>query len=278
MFRTDQATDNAGWSRGRLLATLAVGLMAALLLVAGLGLALYYGLHGTDTQQTAEPGNSRQTTAAPGSGYRDRVAAAPMLQVAPADARSGVPAATPGPVIDVPPATTVGPAQVPTGFPQTPEGAVGQLAAIETTVLQGMSIAQTNQVHQQWALPGAVGVAEWPLTTNVQSFLSAAGQNQAKDPTVAVTATPVAGQVKATDDSDWALACVLLDIRATITTEARIAYGYCERMQWQPGADDGGRWMVAPGAPAAPAPSTWPGTDIAFEAGWRTWTASDETE
>lgn len=257
---------------------LAVGLAAALLLVAGLGLALYYGLRGTDPQQAADSQDIRRATAASGASYRDQVAAAPMLQVTPADARSGVPAATPGPVIDVPPATTVGPAQVPTGFPQTPEGAVGQLAAIETTVLEGMSIAQTNQVHQQWALPGAVDIAEWPLIMNVQSFLSAAGQNQAKDPTVAVTATPVAGQVKATDDSDWVLACVLLDIRATITTEARIAYGYCERMQWQPGGDEGGRWMLAPGAPAAAAPSTWPGTDIAFEAGWRTWATSDETD
>ena len=91
------------------------------------------------------------------------------------------------------------------------------LVIVRAVTDQGMSIAQTNQIHQQWALPGAVGVAEWPLTTNVQSFLSAAGQNQAKDPTVAVTATPVAGQVKATDASDWVLACVLLDIRAFIT-------------------------------------------------------------
>ena len=70
------------------------------------------------------------------------------------------------------------------------------------------------------------------------------------------------------------LACVLLDVRATITAEARIGYGYCERMQWQP-AGQGGRWMIAPGAPAATAPSTWPGTDIAFRAGWRTWATSN---
>jgi hypothetical protein len=204
-----------------------------------------------------------------------------MLKVATDDARRGVPAAVTGPVIDVPPATGVGPGQVPTGFPPTPGGAVGQLAAIETTVLQGMSIPQANHVYEQWALPGGAGVADWALTKNVQNFLASAGQGQSKDPTVAVTATPAAGQVKATDGPDWVLACVLLDVRATITVQARIGYGYCERMQWHAtptGTDgDGGRWMIAPGATAAAAPSTWPGTDIAFKAGWRTWASSDET-
>ena len=142
-----------------------------------------------------------------------------------------------------------------------------------------MSIPQANQVYEQWALPGGAGVADWALTKNVQNFLASAGQGQSKDPTVAVTATPAAGQVKATDGPDWVLACVLLDVRATITAEARIGYGYCERMQWHATptgtVGDGGRWMIAPGAPAAAAPSTWPGTDIAFKAGWRTWVFND---
>ncbi|CCH79169.1 conserved hypothetical protein [Nostocoides japonicum T1-X7] len=197
-----------------------------------------------------------------------------MLPATPDDARQGVPAAIAGPVIEVPPATAAGPAQVPTGFPHTPEGAVGQLAAIETTVLQGMSIPQTNQVYEQWAMADGSGVAQWALTKNVQNFLASAGQGQTKDPTVTVTAIPAAAQVKATDGDDWVLACVLLDVRATITAEAHIGYGYCERMQWQP-AGQGGRWMIAPGAAAAPAPSTWPGTETAFKAGWRTWVTSN---
>ncbi len=289
MSRAGQDSASGGWGRSRLLATLAAGVGAAMLFVAGLALALYYGLR--SAQATSTP-HSTTSSAAPtpvatgsGQAYRDQVAAAPMLKVAPDDARRGVPAAVAGPVIDVPPATDVGPAQVPTGFPHTAEGAVGQLAAIETTVLQGMSIPQANQVYEQWALPGGAGVADWALTKNVQNFLAGAGQGQSKDPTVAVTATPAAGQVKATDGPDWALACVLLDVRATITVQARIGYGYCERMQWHatPGTvGHGGRWMIAPGAPAAAAPSTWPGTDIAFKAGWRTWVfnelaSSDET-
>lgn len=286
MSRASQDGARGGWGRSRLLATLAAGVAAALLFGAGLALALYYGLRSAEA--TSTPHSAAWSTSpkpvATGSGpaHRDQVAAAPMLKVAPDDARRGVPAAVAGPVIDVPAATDVGPAQVPTGFPRTTEGAVGQLAAIETTVLQGMSIPQAKQVYEQWALPGGAGVADWALTTNVQNFLASAGQGQSKDPTVAVTATPAAGQVKATDGPDWVLACVLLDVRATITAQARISYGYCERMQWHPTPTEpvspGGRWLIAPGAPAAAAPSTWPGTDIAFKAGWRTWASSDEAD
>ena len=81
-----------------------------------------------------------------------------------------------------------------------------------------------------------------------------------------MTATPVAGQVKGTDGPDWVLACVLLDVRVVITAQARAAYGHCEAMTWE-----AGRWVIAPGQAPAPAPSTWPGTDLANEAGWRTW-------
>ncbi len=52
-----------------------------------------------------------------------------------------------------------------------------------------------------------------------------------------------------------------VDVRAYIRTEARMAYGYCERMLWEQD-----RWVIAPGAPLpAEAPSTWPGTELAFE-------------
>lgn len=278
MNRAAQINAPGGWGRPRLLAILAAGVAAALLFVAGLGLALVYGLRGTESASPASTAPGKVDSTGSGQAHRDLVAAQPMLQVAPEDARAGVPAAVAGPTIEIPSATGVGPVQVPTGFPRTAQGAVGQLAAIETTVLQGMSIPQANQAYAQWALPGGVGVAGWALTKNVQNFLASAGQGQSKDPTVAVTATPAAGQVKGTDGAEWVLACVLLDVRATITAEARIAYGYCERMQWHAATTDAGgsgRWMIAPGPPAAPAPSTWPGTDIAFEAGWRTWVTSD---
>ena len=273
MSRAAQINSSSGvWGRPRLLATLAAGVVAVLLFALGLGLALFYGLRpaGGDSPTRVE---ARVDVTGAGPAHRDQVAARAMLQVPSEDARRGVPAAVPGPVIQVPAATGSGPARVPTGFPRAPEGAVGQLAAIETTVLEGMSIPQANQVYDRWALPGGVGVANWALSRDVQSFLASTGQGQNKDAGVAVTATPAAAQVKGIDGPGWVLACVLLDVRATITASARIGYGYCERMQWQRVAGNkvGGRWMIGPGAPAAPAPCTWPGTDLALKAGWRTW-------
>jgi hypothetical protein len=84
-------------------------------------------------------------------------------------------------------------------------------------------------------------------------------------------ATPAAAQVKGTDGTGWVLACVLLDMRATITADAAMGYGYCERMQWS-----AGRWMIAPGTPPVRAPSTWPGSDLSIKAGWRTWATSGQ--
>lgn len=276
---TAAGADTGAWGRQRLLTILAAGLVAGLLLLAGLGFAAYYALSPAGPAPTsaapaaaglvAAAGTEPAAGAARGQARRDRIAATPMLRAGPRDARAGTPAAIAGPTIAIPAAGRTGPAGIPTGFPRTPAGAIGQLAAIETAVLQGMSIPQANRIHQAWAMPGGPGVAAWPMTANVQAFLAAAGQGQAKDPGVAVTATPVAGQVKGADGPGWVLACVLLDVRAVIAAESRIAYGHCERMEWAGG--EHGRWMIGPGPGPAKAPSTWPGTDLAFKAGWRTW-------
>jgi hypothetical protein len=168
---------------------------------------------------------------------------------------------------------------VPSGFPRTPEGAVGQLAAIETTVLEAMSLPQTAAVHQAWALPGAVPVDRWTLTAHVRAFLVTTSTATKLPPTATVTAGPAAGLVKGTDGPGWVLACVLLEMHATITVEARMGYGHCEPMQWHPehprhpsrGSASEGRWLIAPGPPPAAAPSTWPGSDLSRRAGWRPW-------
>ncbi|WP_137122959.1 hypothetical protein [Segeticoccus rhizosphaerae] len=259
------------WGRGRLLAVLAGGLAAVLTVLVGLGFAVYFLLRPGPNGDTRQPDPDAFATQQRGQQHREQVAAAPMMQV-PADAALPTgPAAVPGPAIAIPAATTVGPAEVPTGFPHTPEGAVGQLAAIEQAVLQGMSIRQTGAVHRRWALPGGTGVAGWPLTRNVQAFLGAAGMGDRLDPTSTVVVTPKAALVKGTDGPDWVTACVLVQVRATVDRESRMGYGYCEAMAWR-----GRRWMIAPGAPAAPAPSTWPGSDISKKAGWRTWTTPGE--
>jgi hypothetical protein len=256
------------WGRIRLLLALAAAVLVVVVLVAGLGLAGTYAVTGApqDGGSGRRPLQRIGEKLPAGPAGRDAIAAAPMLQV---DWQAALPtasAAAPGPAMRIPSSTGVGRAGIAAGFPGTPEGAVGQLAAIGSGVLQGMSIPYTNDVYHQWAMPGGVGVAEWTMTRNVQAFLGAARMGQETDRAVSVVAMPAAGQVKGVDGPDWAVVCVLFEVRATITVEARIGYGYCERMQWQ-----NRRWMIAPGVPPAQAPSTWPGSELSIRAGWRTW-------
>ena len=237
---------DSGWGRRQLLATLTGAALLAAALLAGLAFVVIDAVTDPAPATPAQVPLMASPAAAPG--WRDQVAAAPMLRVAPAAAREGTPAATPGRAIAVPPATREGPAGVPTGYPRTSAGAVGQLAAIDTTVLTGMSLERTRQVHRGWALPGAPDVGQWVMTENVRAFLAAAGPAAAPP---AVVAIPAAGQVKGTDGPNWVVACVLLRVDATIARTASIAYGHCERMQWH---ED--RWQIAPGTQPATAPST----------------------
>ena len=258
------------WGRRRLLAALSGAALLAAALLAGLAFVVVDAV--TDPDSASPVQVSSPALPAAGPVRRDQVAATPMLRVDPADARAGTPAATPGRAIAVPPATRAGPAGVPTGYPRTSAGAVGQLAAIDATVLTGMSLDRTRQLHHGWALPGAPAVEQWVMTENVRAFLAAAGPAALVGAPPAVVALPVGGQVKGTDGPNWVVACVLLRVDATIARTASIAYGHCERMQWH-----GGRWQIAPGTQPATAPSTWPGTEQAASAGWLAWAETDQS-
>ncbi|GAB2863511.1 hypothetical protein [Nocardioides pacificus] len=267
----------SGWSRRRLLGIVAAAVAVAALLLGGLAYGVLLAINGVGDETSAHvaaTGESAGSTEARGEAHRDEIAAKPMLTVPdraafPAETTSAEP-----PEIYVPPGTGVtGPAFVLTGFPHTPEGAIGQLAQIDLAVLQAMSLDTAEEVYNAWALPGGVRAEEWWITTSVRAFLSSTGMGEVKDPSSSVSLKPAAALVKGTDGPDWATVCVLMRVSATYKSEAQIAFAHCERMQWV-----GGRWMVAPGVPPAPAPATWPGTQLAHEAGWRTWSADRSTE
>jgi hypothetical protein len=257
-----------GWGRRRLLASVAGVVVVALGVLVGLG----YAVRGViaSTSATLDETVVAGTDLPSGQARRDAIAAAPMLDATSQDARGGTPAASPAPPIVVPAASRLGPAEVPTGFPHTSEGAVGQLAAIATTVLQAMSIERTRDVYARWSSPGTPAVEGWTLMAAVQGFLGSDAGPYVDRPGTSVVTVPAAAQVKGSDGDDWLVACVLLDVTVTVATQARAAYGYCERLEW-----DDDRWIVAPGAAPAQAPSTWPGTDLAAAAGWRTWTSEE---
>ena len=258
------------WSRTRIVAILVAAAAAALTLVGGAVAAVALALSPTDDATTgAQPGPRAggEGPIGPGGVGRDAIAAAPMLEVSPADATDGAPSTTLPDTMLVPNPTEVGSARVATGFPATPQGAVGQLGAILVDVVQSMSIPRAHEVHRAWTEPGAGAAKDWVMTRNVAAFLHSAGLSGQEAGTRArVEVVPAAAQIKGVDGGDWVVACVLLDMTASIDRTIDVAYGHCERMTWQQG-----RWVIAAGDPPAPAPSTWPGTDLAAEAGWLTW-------
>jgi len=232
------------WGGRRLLAVGVAVLVAAGALLGGLGYALYLILAPPPEQATAATPVAGLVAASSEEQVqqrRDAIAAEPMLSVSSQAALPSPPSTQTAPGITIPPASSHGPGGVPTGFPRTPEGAVAQLAAIETTVFQAMSMPLTAAVHHHWSLPdppgpvledgvserageaGAIeldldhstgtgsgdddaqatdGVAGWEIARHVQSFLGTAQMGPEKDLTATVTATPVAGLVKGTDDPD----------------------------------------------------------------------------
>lgn len=262
------------WSRQRLLLLFGALGCCGLLIVTGLGFAIASALTGHTPPEVPITATASVSPAGPGpDAVRDRIAAEPMLAVDRQAAFSPDATTRQAGSITIPqPTVALGPADVPTGFPRTPEGAAGQLAAIETLVLESMSVPVTRAVHTAWVRPGGPTLDSWELTLNVQAFLAAARQAGAeKDISTLVEARPAAALVKGSDGPDWTVACVLMDVRAAITAESRMGYGFCSRMVWLQG-----RWQVAAGAACAPAPSTWPGSALAVQAGWLTWTVDGQ--
>ncbi|WP_440900584.1 hypothetical protein [Actinosynnema sp.] len=270
-------TTPQAWGRGKLLAILAAALGAGLALLTGMGLFLWQVLADDPperpvTQDTAPSPVELDEATLPqeGPARREQIADAQMLTVDdPRAYRQGQVAPTVAAPLAVPAPSSTGPVGVPTGYPQTPEGAVAQLAAIDVAVIGAMSVPRTHEIYRSWST-GDADPARWVMTENVTTFLTAAGQSgPTKEAGLVVTATPAAGQVKGSDGHDWVVACVLLELHARLVEEARAAYGHCEAMTWT-----GDRWVIDTTHPVSPAPSTWPGTELAAQAGWRPWVAN----
>jgi hypothetical protein len=260
-------------SRERLLALLGAAALAGLLLLVGLGLALSSWIH--PVSPPAQAAGKARSALPPGTGQegpripsirvrRDALAAQSMRAGTAAEAQPSVLSTRDPGFIVLPPSTTAGPVGVPAGFAHTPAGALAQLGAIDTAALESASLVGVRAVIDDWAAPGGPTGATWSGVRAMADFLTAAGLSGGKAPDLALSATPMMGLVKATDGPDWAVACVDFEVDATLARTARVAVADCQRMAWA-----GNRWVIGPGAEPAPAPSIWPGTDAAIDAGYR---------
>ncbi|SFT82537.1 hypothetical protein SAMN05660657_03312 [Geodermatophilus amargosae] len=258
----DQPDASPKWSPARLLAVAVLSALVALAVLAGVVLAVVAALTGDEASASA----AGREVAPPSAtvSRQNALAAAPMPTADPDDALPG-PVSTRAPaLLELPRATGIGPADVPTGFPRTPEGALAQLAALDVTAMESGSIDGVRRVITGWAAPGGPTARTWSGVHGMARLLSAAGLSGAGSPQLAVVVRPVTGLVKGTVGPDFAVVCVNSELTVTVERTARIAVADCQRMAWT-----GGRWVIGPGAEPAPAPSVWPGTDAATAAGYR---------
>ena len=255
------------WGRKKLLALLAGASMTTIALLGGLGLSVHSTL-----QPGGGPALDRGVAAPAGSADpRDQIAQRPMASAPPDASRPGPLTTRPFDALVLPGADRLGAADVSTGFPQTQEGALAQLVAIDQAALQSASVPGAQAVIRAWAMPGGPTAESWSGVRAIAEMLAAAGLPASGSPSLTVSATPAMGLVKGAVGTGYVVACVDFVVTATVTTTARIAAADCQRMVWtEHGGSDGGegRWMVGPGLEPAQPPSLWPGTEAAHSAGY----------
>ncbi|ANY10137.1 hypothetical protein AFB00_16985 [Pseudonocardia sp. HH130630-07] len=193
-----------------------------------------------------------------------------MLDLPPAAASPhALTSRTAGPPLTLPAAAGGTPADgVATGFPATPEGALAQLAALTRAGLAGGDPAVWERTYRAAAEPGAAPAdATWTGRDllDLRRGAGMAWSGPAPEGTT-ISWTPTAAMTKGTAaGGTYTVACVLGELvvehRGRVVTAG---WGNCLPMRR---VDD--RWLVASGPTAAVAPSAWPGSAEAVDAGWR---------
>ena len=182
-----------------------------------------------------------------------------------------VEAAQPGPLskaevgsIAVPQPTSLGEAQVGTGFPGTPEGALGQLVAIDQRALESSSVVVAQDVIAAWAAPGGPTATTWSGVAAVQALLESAGLPANGWSELRIQLDPAMGLIQSPGASTTTTCVDFIVIVAVGNRQPnRIAVADCQHMTWH---DE--RWMIAPGDEAPPMPSLWPGTQASYDVGY----------
>lgn len=259
------------WTRRRLQVLLAILALCTLVMVAGAG---WYAVHligdarqptPLETDATGGREGDRGAGREPVLGGEDELANRSLPQAAPEDSQPGpLTTQTAGRIV-LPPATALGPARVPAGFPRTPEGALAQLIAIDRTALESASVARAQEVIAGWAVAGGPTTQTWSGVAAVATFLSAGDFPAGGAPELTLVAEPSMGLIKGSVGVDFVVPCVDFVLTATAAGQThRVAVADCQRMVWT-----GDRWMIGRGPEPAAAPSLWPGTRASLAAGYQ---------
>jgi len=247
------------WTRRKLQVLLAATVVVVVLLVGGGVWSVLSLLHADTTITTDTTGADTGGTA------QDRLANQPLAPAPLEKAQPGTLSTGGTGTLRIPAPISVGAANVPTGYPRTPRGALAQLIAIDQTALASASVRNAQLVIDGWAAPGGPTAQTWSGVQAVATLLSAAGLPADGSGGLVVTVQPAMGFIKGSVGDDFVVPCVDLVITATFGGAThRIAAADCQRMVW-----DGHRWIIGPGQEPAAAPSLWPGTQESFDAGYQ---------
>lgn len=265
--------DSAGGSRRRALLTLAGAAVLVLALLVGVVVSVT-SMFTSEGSVSSGPGTS--TAPAPagasvGSGPEAEAALArrPMLDL-PIEAVSPrtLSTRTAGPPITLPQPSQVVGSLVATGFDDSEEGALAQLAELTKTGLTGGDPQTWARAYASVAEPGAVRPEQTRVYRDLVDLRRGANMRETGplQSGMTISWTPTSAMVKgSTDDGAYTVACVLGEFVAD--NKGRVVnagWGNCLPMRRV-----GDQWRVASGPTAAPAPSAWPGSDEAVAAGWR---------
>lgn len=214
------------------------------------------------------PGGGEPDAAGSGPQAEADLARRPMLAVA-ADAAlpHALSTRSAGAPIEVPAPEQVTGTPVPTGFPDTPQGAIGQVLEVTRAGMVGADPQTWARAYSSIAEPGAAPPELTPLGRNLASFRRSANM-AATGPREGLTLSwaPTSALIKgATDDGSYVVACVLGEFVADYKGRViNAGWGNCLPMRRV--AD---HWRIASGPAAWAAPATWPGSAEAVAAGYR---------
>lgn len=253
------------WTRARLQILLGAALVVALAMVAGGVWSVVSILTGAAGSSSGGGAGSDSALPAEDQLANKELPGAPLEAAQPGSLSSGETG-----TLQIPAPTQVGEVGVATGFPHTPEGALAQLAAIDTTALSSASVQVAQDVISQWAAPEGPTSETWSGVQGLAGLLESAGLSSDAQNAITIGVEPQMGFIKGTVGDDFVVPCIDFIITATLTTTAapgqpqQVAVADCQRMVWQ---ED--RWVIGPGEEPAPAPSLWPGSQASFDAGYQ---------
>jgi hypothetical protein len=240
------------WNRRRLQILLGITTLVALALASGVLWSAITMLRSHDDAA------SRASHDATGSALQVNAAA-------PDDFRPGPLSTDRAGTLTIPQAGTLGPAQVATGFPRTPQGALAQLIAIDKRAIESASLVTAQDVISVWATQGGPTAASWSGVKAVAILLDTAGLPANGSSELQIEMRPTMGFIRGSS-SGRVTPCVDF-VMVTSVLEAKpsdVAVADCQHLVWVHG-----RWLIGPGGEAEPAPSMWPGTQASYDAGYR---------